>query len=104
MSGFPDLFDGVLKTATQVLGEPVTYLSGATSAVIQGIVGNSYVEVRVGEGPSQPTLAPTCDIRLSDLSAPPARGDQVIARGITYNIIDSQENGQGGTTLVLQKP
>lgn len=95
---FDSLFDSVLNTCNNVFGTDVAYTSSGGSAVsIKGVFDNAYVEV---EGVV--TLKPILRIKLSDLSAPPGKGDQVTVGTTVYRVSESRPDGYGGSTLILK--
>jgi hypothetical protein len=95
--------DAALKIAMGTFGKVVTYTPTVGSPTqISGVFDNSHVAVIVN-GVEHSQVAPTLGIRLADLAAKPTKGDQVTVGGVTYKVIDSQEDGAGGTTLILQK-
>jgi hypothetical protein len=83
-----------------VFGEDVDYTpSGASEpTTIKGIFTSAYVEV---EGVV--TLKPILRINLEDLSSDPGKGDTVDIDDVTYKVVESRVDGNGGTTLILQK-
>lgn len=85
-------------------GEDVVYKPIAGSEqTIKGIFGNASVSVDVGEGAATSSYAPSVGVKLSDLADRPRAGDQVEIRGNNYRVIDTQEDGEGGATLLLHR-
>jgi hypothetical protein len=99
---FRDAADSILKAATSVFGRTVTYTSGATSTDIQGVFDRRAVQVDRGDGVAVSSFQVTLGIRLADLAAKPKRGDTVTVDATDYRVEESQEDGQGGATLVLK--
>lgn len=99
--------DQVLTIAADTFGRGrvITYVPaiGAPYGLARGIFANAHVAVDIGSGVDNSMLAPTLGVRLSDLATKPRKGDRVTVDGVTYKIIDSQEDGEGGSTLILQK-
>lgn len=84
-------------------GKPKTYSpASGGSFPIKGIFHKGYIAV-VFNGVETSTLATTLAIRLSDMPAPPASGDQVAVEGVDYRVIKAEDDGQGGSTLFLQE-
>lgn len=96
-------FEKVMAVCTDTFGKPAEYLPAAGgSKSIRGVFANASVTVDLG-GVETPMMAPTLGVRLLDLPGRPARADRVIIVGVTYKVLDSQEDGEGGTTLILHK-
>lgn len=94
----------VLDLCKRALGRDATYLPAVGSPVsIRGVFGSTHVEVNVGQVAPMSSLAPSLGIKLSDLPLRPKKGDRVTVAGTTYRIIDSQEDGEGGALLILQR-
>lgn len=99
MSNFQALADAAMGIINSTFGTPVTYIPNVGSSVsIRGVFDNAYVEV---SGVS--SLRPTLRINLSDLASAPTKGDQVEVNSKTYDVIASEEDGLGGSTLILQE-
>ncbi|OFZ54973.1 MAG: hypothetical protein A2428_03105 [Bdellovibrionales bacterium RIFOXYC1_FULL_54_43] len=97
------LSDGVLSRALNTFGTPVSYTpNGGDEIQISGVFSNAHILVEVG-GVPQSMTAPTLGIRLADLPAKPTKDDQITIKGLNYRITDSQEDGEGGTTLILNQ-
>lgn len=93
------LEDAVLKAGNTAFGTDVTYTPAVGSASsISGVFDNAYVEVQ-----GVVSVKPTLRIRLSDLSASPGKGDSVTISAVSYRVLESREDGYGGSTLILQK-
>lgn len=101
-----DLYNSILSQALRTLGQDVQYTPAATgvAVTIRGIFSkpNESVDVTHGMAPITGTR-PTLGIRLSDLAAKPTKSDTVVVNGVTYRVIDSSEDGEGGSRLQLQK-
>ena len=89
------------EAVVNTLGRDVTYITvlGA-ERTIKGIVSKAYVQNRLG---STEEIKPVCHVRMSDLEAEPAKGDSLEIGDQEYAIIDTQEDGEGGVTLVLHE-
>lgn len=76
-------------TYTPVVGSPVD---------IQVIFDNAFIDI---EGVM--TKKPILRVDLNDLDNIPTKGDTVLIDAVSYKIIESREDGIGGSTLILQK-
>lgn len=96
---FRTLEDAAISTINNVIGQDVTYtpIVGDSSS-IKGVFDNSWVDIQ-----GMVTLKPTLRIKLSDLDASPAKGDTVSISSVSYRVMESREDGYGGSTLILQK-
>lgn len=96
---FRTLEELVIGATNTVFGEDVTYTPVSGSPVeIKGVLNNSWVDA---EG--MISLRPTLQIRLSDLSSAPRKGDSVTISSTPYRVSESRVDGYGGSTLILQK-
>jgi len=102
--GFTDLMDSALGACTSVLGEQVSYTpQGGSAVTINGIFDNRFIEIGKGGGMPVMSRRPTLGIRNSDLLALPAIDDQVVVRGTTYKVIETDDGGDGSTLLILAR-
>ena len=89
----------VIGIGNRLFGSDVVYtFANGDSKNIKGIFSNTYVEV---EGIV--SVRPTLQIRLSDLSSSPRKGDSVLVSDTSYRVLESRIDGYGGSTLILQK-
>jgi hypothetical protein len=96
---FPSIESVVVDQTINLLGREVDYTCDGYSAVtIKGVFNNAFVEV---EGVV--TLRPILRINISDLPASPGKNDTIEINSVEYRVLESQRDGYGGTTLVLQK-
>jgi hypothetical protein len=98
----------ILRTTTRVFNVDdknfVTYIPRKGSRFkIQAIFDNAFEQVDAASDNVIASNQPAIGIRLCDLPDEPHKDEQVIVKNIKYNIIDSQEDGHGGSTLFLQK-
>jgi hypothetical protein len=95
----------VLSAAMSAFGKSVIYkpTGGGTQYSITGIFESKNVEVDAGQSSPVSMKRTTLAVKLDDLNASPTKGDQIVDGSATYNIIDSQEDGGGGSLLILQK-
>lgn len=97
--------DGVLKTTISTFKTQATYTrvaNGATTAVA-GVFDNAHQSVDPQTGAQVTSTQPTFGIRLADLLAAPDSGDTVTIGATVYRVIDTQPDGQGGSTLILHR-
>lgn len=97
--------DSILTLCRDTFGKTVSYtVSGGGGTVsIKGVFDAQHVAPSVGNGPESSMVAPALGIRLADLPRKPAKGDWVGIDGVSYRVIDSQEDGQGGAMLILHR-
>lgn len=101
---FRNLSELALGAITKTLGEPVTYTPTAGSAAsIKGVFNEKYEQVDPDTRATISTDQPNLLIRLSDLAAAPAEGDQVVIRTKTYKVFDWKPDGEGGSLLLLHE-
>jgi hypothetical protein len=96
---FRSLEDAVIGITNTIFGTPATYTPISGDPVeINGVFDNAYIE---SQGVS--SLKPVLRIRLSDLAASPAKGDQVTVSSTTYRVLSSENDSYGAALLILQK-
>lgn len=97
--------DSVLDISMATFGAPsVSHIytpEGGVPTPIRGIFSNEYVSVD-SAGISSSMTAPNLGVRLSELPCAPKPGDKVTVEGVQYKITNSEGDGQGGATLILQ--
>ncbi len=99
MSGFRTLEENVVSLCQETMGQDVDYTPyGHSVETIKGIFDNAYVDI---EGVV--SLKPVLRIKLDDLSFAPSKRDTVVIQDITYRVMESREDGFGGSTLILQR-
>lgn len=109
MAGFLGLVDKLLGSATKLLGDDscektVIYESkrgGRTK--IFAVFDNQFEAVDPDTERVVTSLNPVIGVRLRDLPQKPIEHDIVIARNVRYRVIDIQEDGVGGASLILHK-
>ena len=82
----------------RVFGQPVRYAGRARDpnapwADIQGVFDPEHTDLTLGGAQGANTVpitdvTPILDVRIADLAAPPARGDQVEVAGNVYTVVD----------------
>ncbi len=100
-----DATSAVLLQVLGTFGQTVVYTpASGTPVTITGVFDKEATAIDLGGGmPAVSSVSPVLLIKLSDLVAKPAKGDRVTVAGTNYRMIDSEEDGQGGSKLRLQK-
>lgn len=101
---FKHLVDGLLGVAIPCCGEEVVYrpLKGGVFT-IQAVFDSNFIEVDPTTEEIIASNIPRIGIKLNAIPFLPEQGDDVYIEQIQYQVTDSQEDGQGGTTLTLHK-
>jgi hypothetical protein len=101
---FTKLADGVMNRAVGVFGETVTYIPKAgASFPISGVFDEMFEQVDPDTERVVAANQPNIGFRKADLPNDPVQGDQIIVRGKTYRVIDSQEDGIAGLRCMLHE-
>lgn len=95
------VLDKVLDTFDAT--DAVYYPSDAEEFPIRAALSKAYVEVAVGVGAPVSSMRPIALVKLADLDRRPLPDDEIEIHEIRYRIIDSQTDGEGGLTLVLNR-
>lgn len=99
------LSDKCLRSVVSSLGRTVAYehTTGEVSS-LKGISAREFVEIS-NQGSKTAVLAnrQTLCVRIADLAKKPAKGDQVTIDAVIFVVIETREDGEGGSTLVLQR-
>lgn len=99
-----NLFDDVARIVSDRLGESVTYTpAGESPVVIDAPFDEAFELVEMSAGVPISSVAPMLFVRLADLPVAPSKGDQVVARSVTYDVIDVQPDGQAGAECILHQ-
>lgn len=101
---FGDLTAQVHAQIQSTFGETIVYepLSGGSFS-IEGVFNDRYTGVDPATEQLVTSVQPTLGVKLSDLAAPPAKGDFVTIRNVKYRIREIQEDGEGWINLFLFK-
>ena len=75
---------------------------GGTYEIV-GIFDNQYEQVDPDTEQVVAANQPVLGVKLADLPGEPERGDKVQIRGKWYRVIDSQEDGVAGASLLLHE-
>lgn len=100
---FSELVNETFKIATKTFGEEMVYYQGDSSYEFNGIFDASAQLINFQIDPGIGSIAPVVSMRLADIPVIPGPGDTVLIRDVVYDVKTSQENGEGWTTLVLNK-
>lgn len=85
---------GQTVTCTPATGDPYT---------LEGIFDENFVAVDPASETEVTSVHPVLFVKLSDMEAPPAKGDEVTIGGVDYRVIQPQDDSEGGTRLLLHK-
>lgn len=105
MSDFRKLVDNVLKTSTRVFGEEVKFfpVSGGVFK-FNAIFDNAYQAVDPDTEEIISANQSLLGVNLNDIKGNEVFKEDVFeVRGKKYRVIDVQEDGQGGATVLIQK-
>jgi hypothetical protein len=96
---FGDQVSRVDEACLRVFGREVLYLpEGGGQAVVRAV----FQPAREAEDAS-PGVYSVIFVRLSDLPAPPVRGDEVEIEGSRYKVFDIEADAEGAAVLRLRK-
>lgn len=101
---FRDLVSGLLDVAIPTFGEEIDYrpkVGGSFS--IKGVYDNRYITVNPDTEEVVTSNVLTLGVKLCDLPFAPAQGDEVRISQMRFRVTDSQEDGHGGSTLILHR-
>ena len=96
--------DRTLKVAIQAFKSTATYTRAAdpgNPVSIAGVYSAPGESVDPMSGVPIQSTSPTFGIRLADLPAAPSAGDQVLVKGVTYEVFSVDPDGEGGAELKL---
>jgi hypothetical protein len=96
--------DRTLKTAIQAFKTPGVYTRAAAPGSpisLDGVFSKKSQMVNPETGVSVDSNRPSYGIRRADLPADPLPADTILVSGITYRIIEVNEDGEGGVELIL---
>lgn len=104
MTDFRSHVNRVLSHSTRVFGEEATFYP-KTGKVFKrrAIFDNEYHTVDPDTERLVSTNQPALGINLNDFPVVPGKGDEVLVRGVRFLIVEKQEDGQGGATLLLHR-
>lgn len=94
----------VRSQAKAAFGQSVAYVPiVGPPLTVTGIFDNPHSESPFPGGAPVSSNRPTLGVDLADFALPPTDGDLVTIVGTIYKVIDTDEDGQGGAVLRLQK-
>lgn len=104
-SDFRKRVDDMLKVQTRVFGEQVVYYPSSGGVFkINGIFDNAYQAVDPDTEEVISANQSVLGINLNDIKDNEiSKDDKFKIRNMEYRVIDSQEDGQGGSMILLQK-
>lgn len=91
--------------ATGALSEPIQYAEagGGGPHALRAVFSAQSLEVDPETGVAVLSDRPTAGIRLSDLPVPPREKDQLVARGVLYEIVAVRKRDAGWAELDLHR-
>jgi len=99
MSGWEAAVSGLNAAVVRTFGRDVLYLPEAGGpATVRAV----FQAVREAEDAS-PGVYAVLFVRLADLPAPPARGDEVDIGGVHYKVFDIEADAEGAAVLRLRQ-
>lgn len=98
-----DLANRALNAVTRVMGEPVTYARGESTAQVRGVFQASHVGLDPDTGMQVNSTQPILLVNGWSLPFEPKAGDSVEVRGTTYKVRDAQPDGHTGFLLMLHR-
>lgn len=104
MNEFKDQVNNLLDCAIDVFGEDITYypVSGG-SFKLKGVFDQNYQAIDPDTEQVISANQMVLGLNLNDLSFEPKNGDLVRIQDSQFRVIDSREDGQGGTSLMLHR-
>jgi len=102
--GFKGLVDDLLGVAIPCFGQKVIYRSKAGGEKeIEAVFDRDFQAVDPNTESLVATNQPMIGVRTRDLPAKPCKGDRVTIEDEVFKVIDSQEDGQGGSSILLHR-
>jgi hypothetical protein len=99
MSGWQAAVKDLDAAVVQTFGREVLYLPEAGGAAVMRAVFQPAGEAE----DASPGVYAVLFVRLADLSAAPARGDEVEIDGVRYKVFDIEADPEGAAVLKLRK-
>ena len=102
----------VLGQVIATMGEPVTYTPAVGSPYsttpagdpLTGVFDEANEDIEPNSMTGVSSTRPVLLVRLSDLQAPPGKGDRVTVRtSRQFTVTKSEPDGRGGALLILHK-
>jgi hypothetical protein len=98
-----DLANRALAAVVRVMGEPVIYTRGQSTAQVTGVFQASHVGLDPDTGMQVNSTQPILLVDGWSLAFDPHSGDTVEVRGTTYRVRDAQPDGHTGWLLMLHR-
>lgn len=96
-------FRGLPRVFQRTLGETVTYTPVGGSAVsLRGIFTRDYYAALENGEVGVMSARPACAFPQADVPDA-ARGDEIVAQGETYEVVEIQPDGMGMVVLILHE-
>lgn len=92
----------MFEIAADSLGEDIGYTQNGVTHSLRAIF-DAAAELVTFADPGISTISPIVSFDLSRLPVEPKSGDTVTIKNVVYEVVRSQEDGQGWTTLILHK-
>lgn len=103
-NNWPGVVDRILGAALTHFGEPVTFIPAANPAsfvLLEGVFNEVWREV-APDGAIVSSNQPNLGVRNSDFPGDlPIEGDTFIIGTRQFRVVDPQEDGEGGTKILL---
>jgi len=101
---FKELVGGLLDVAIPTFGETIDYRPNAGGSFsIEAVFDRSFEQIDPDTEEVIASNVPMLGIKLANLPFSPDRGDEVRIGRERFQVIDSQEDGQGGARLILNR-
>lgn len=97
--------DRMLRTCLAAFGEQVQYKRGAAVTIIsKAVFDANYQAVDPNTGAIITSTNPMIGVRLADLPGGATQdGDEIIRKGVTYRVIEQQDDSEGHARLILHR-
>ena len=101
---FKDLVGGLLSVAIPTFGETVYYHPDkGGSFTICAVFDEAFEYVDPDTEELVATVMPAIGVKLADIPFKPTREDEVRIGKRRFEVVDSQEDGQGGARIILHE-
>lgn len=98
--------DLALGAGLTQFAEPVTYQPAAGGAPFEvvGVWRAPHTALEIGAETEISTVSPALGIRFADFPSPPKKGDTFVRGGVTWKVIDIEDDGPGlGAHLAIRR-
>lgn len=98
----------ILAPAMATFARPITVLPlasrpGEPPYTTRGVWSERPVDVQTEDGAILSSAVKTLGVRLSEFTVPVVAGDRVSVDGTTYQVDDTDDDGQGGSLWTLKE-